>query len=65
MHATQVTIMNGTVTQSVSLILHSTGNVLCNPDNPIRVSTTLEARVIVFDIEIPITMGLPVRNLTV
>lgn len=45
------------------IILHSTGNVLCSPDNPVRVSTSLEARVIVFDVEIPITMGFPVRIL--
>ena len=45
------------------IILYSTGNVLCNPDNPVRVSTSLEARVIVFDVEIPITMGYPVRIL--
>lgn len=35
---------------------------MCDPDNPVRVSTTLEARVIVFDIEIPITMGFPVTE---
>ena len=38
----------------------STGSVLCNPDNPVKVSTSLQAQVIVFDIEIPITVGFPV-----
>ena len=45
------------------IILYSTGSVLCNPDNPVRVSTSLEARVIVFEVEIPITLGFPVRIL--
>ena len=48
---------------SYMVTLYSIGNVLCNPENPIRVSTSLEARVIIFDVEIPITMGFPVRIL--
>lgn len=50
---------------SYMVTLCSTGNVLCNPENPVRVSTSLEARVIVFDVEIPITMGFPVRTLII
>ncbi|XP_064382264.1 HBS1-like protein [Halichondria panicea] len=38
----------------------SIGSVLCSQDQPIRAVTRLEARVIVFNIDIPITIGFPV-----
>lgn len=42
------------------IFLYSIGSVLCDGNNPVRVSTNLEAQVIVFDTEIPITVGFPV-----
>ena len=38
----------------------STGSVLCSVESPVRVATRVEARIIVFNIEIPITVGFPV-----
>jgi elongation factor 1 alpha-like protein len=51
------------ITCLYTTMLCSTGSVLCNPEKPIQVSASLEARVIVFDVEIPITLGFPVRIL--
>ena len=45
-----------------SLSFYSAGSVLCSPDHPIRVTTRIEARVIVFNIDIPITVGFPVSD---
>lgn len=36
------------------------GSVLCSPDQPVRTTTRIEARIIIFNIEIPITVGFPV-----
>ena len=41
----------------------STGSVLCSISEPVKVTTLIEARIIVFGIEKPITTGLPVRGL--
>ena len=38
----------------------STGSVLCDTDVPVKVSTRLQAQIIIFDIEIPITVGFSV-----
>lgn len=35
----------------------STGSILCSIQHPMKVSTTFEARIILFNIEIPITLG--------
>lgn len=42
------------------LLSDSTGSVLCSVENPVPVTTRVEARIIVFNIDIPITVGFPV-----
>ncbi|XP_076804902.1 HBS1-like protein [Clavelina lepadiformis] len=37
------------------------GSVICDADNPIRAVTRLQARIVVFNIEVPITRGFPVE----
>lgn len=44
-------------------LLFSVGNVLCSLDHPVSVTANIEARIIVFNIEIPITVGYPVSPL--
>jgi len=39
----------------------TTGSFLCDPTNPIPVVTNFQSRIVVFDIEIPITNGFPVE----
>lgn len=39
---------------------HSIGSVLCSIQHPVKVATKFEARIIVFNIEVPITIGYPV-----
>lgn len=39
---------------------YSIGNVVCSVDNPAKVTNRIEARIIIFNIEIPITIGFPV-----
>lgn len=41
----------------------SIGNVLCSVESPAKVTNNVEARIIVFSIEIPITNGYPVSQL--
>lgn len=41
----------------------SVGSVLCDPTEPIRVTSRIEARIVIFNIDIPITKGYPVRDL--
>ncbi|CAO3640610.1 unnamed protein product [Cunninghamella blakesleeana] len=38
----------------------STGCVLCNPLEPVPVTTTFTAQIVVFDIKVPITSGFPI-----
>lgn len=38
----------------------SVGSVLCDPTEPIRVTSRIEARIVIFNIDIPITKGYPV-----
>ncbi|XP_002120940.2 HBS1-like protein isoform X1 [Ciona intestinalis] len=45
----------------VDIMKVTTGSVICDIDNPIRAITRLQARVIVFNIEVPITRGFPVE----
>lgn len=40
----------------------SIGSILCSIQHPVRVTTRFEARVIVFNIEVPITIGYPVSQ---
>ena len=46
-------------------VIHSfsIGNVICSVDNPAKVTNRIEARILVFNIEVPITVGFPVRRL--
>ena len=41
---------------------HSIGSILCSIQYPVKVATKFEARVIIFNIEIPITVGYPVGD---
>uniref|UniRef100_H2YEZ1 Tr-type G domain-containing protein n=1 Tax=Ciona savignyi TaxID=51511 RepID=H2YEZ1_CIOSA len=45
----------------VDIMKVTTGSVLCDIDNPIRAVTRIQARIIVFSIEVPITRGFPVE----
>ena len=38
----------------------SLGSVLCDQSQPIRVTSRIEARIVVFNVEVPITKGFPV-----
>ncbi|KAI9554905.1 hypothetical protein GHT06_020183 [Daphnia sinensis] len=38
----------------------SLGSVLCDPSQPIKVTSRIEARIVIFNIDIPITKGYPV-----
>lgn len=40
----------------------SVGSVLCDPSQPIRVTCRIEARIVIFNIDIPITKGYPVGS---
>lgn len=44
----------------VDMIKVTTGSFLCDPAVPIRVSTRFQARLVVFNIEVPLTRGFPV-----
>ena len=46
------------------ILYSSIGNVLSSVENPAKVTSRIEARVIVFNIDIPITNGYPVRIYT-
>lgn len=49
----QATItLSGIEIQNVSV-----GNILCDPQNPIPVASKFEARIVVFNIAVPITKG--------
>ena len=47
----------------ISFLCSSIGNVLCSVENPAKVTSSVEARIIVFNIDIPITNGYPVSLL--
>lgn len=36
------------------------GNILCDPSDPVRTSNRIQARVVIFNIDVPITKGFPV-----
>lgn len=38
----------------------SIGSVICDPLNPIRATSRIEARVVIFNVDVPITKGYPV-----
>ena len=40
----------------------SVGSVLCDPSQLIRVTSRIEARIVIFNVDIPITKGYPVGN---
>ena len=40
----------------------SIGNVLCSVDDPAKVTSSIQARIIIFNIKIPITNGYPVSR---
>ncbi|XP_065279959.1 uncharacterized protein HBS1 isoform X2 [Dermacentor albipictus] len=44
----------------VDMIKVTTGSFLCDPTVPIRVSTRFQARLVVFNVEVPLTRGFPV-----
>uniref|UniRef100_H2YEZ4 Uncharacterized protein n=1 Tax=Ciona savignyi TaxID=51511 RepID=H2YEZ4_CIOSA len=57
-----VTMDHATLTlHGVDIMKVTTGSVLCDIDNPIRAVTRIQARIIVFSIEVPITRGFPVE----
>lgn len=39
----------------------SLGSVLCDPSQPIKVTSRIQARVVIFNVDIPITKGYPVK----
>lgn len=39
----------------------SLGSVICDPSQPIKVTSRIQARVVIFNIDIPITKGYPVN----
>ena len=41
----------------------SLGSILCDPNDPVKVTNRIEARVVIFKVDIPITKGYPVINL--
>lgn len=47
---------------SVDPVYLNIGNILCLPTELVPLATVFTARVIVFDIEVPITSGAAVRN---
>jgi len=52
----QVTVtLVGIDMQNVSL-----GYILCDPLNPIPATSRIEARIVLFDLQVPITQGFPV-----
>ncbi len=50
------------MTLSIVLYLSSVGSILCSIQIPVKVATKFEARIIVFNIDIPITVGFPVSS---
>lgn len=38
------------------------GSVLCDPNQPIKVTSRIQARIVIFNIDIPITKGYPVSS---
>lgn len=46
----------------ICLISCSVGCVVCDPKEPIGVCTRFRARILLFNIEVPITQGFPVRE---
>ena len=40
------------------------GVVLCDPAQPVRVTTKVQARIVIFSIDLPITKGYQVRKIT-
>nr|CAB3251919.1 HBS1-like protein [Phallusia mammillata] len=49
------------VLNGVDIMKISIGSVVCSIDNPIRAVTRLQARIVVFNTEVPITRGFPVE----
>lgn len=39
-----------------------TGSVLCDPQNPIKSAMRIRARIVIFNLELPITKGFTVRS---
>lgn len=39
------------------------GSILCDPLNPIEPTTKFRARIVIFNIEVPITQGFPVNRI--
>ncbi|XP_043586001.1 HBS1-like protein isoform X1 [Bombus pyrosoma] len=63
----EVSITNAFAGDQVSLILSgidqqnvAIGDIICNPQNPVPVTTRFQAHVVVFAVKIPIMKGLPV-----
>jgi len=50
-------------TNIMYMVFYSVGSVLSEVEKPARVCTVIQARVLVFDIEFPITQGYPVSML--
>lgn len=40
----------------------SVGNILCDPQRPVPVAARFEARIVVFNVQVPITKGFSVNN---
>ena len=38
------------------------GSVLCDPSQPIKVTSRIQARIVIFNVDIPITKGYPVSE---
>lgn len=50
-----VTLLN------VDMSTVGTGHVICHPESPIAVTQCFEARIVLFNIAVPITKGFPVN----
>lgn len=48
--------LSGVEMQNVSI-----GNVLCDPQYPVQVATKFQARIVVFNMKVPMTKGFSVR----
>lgn len=40
----------------------SVGYILCDPQNPVQISSKFQARIVVFNVTVPITRGFPVST---
>jgi hypothetical protein len=58
----RVLVLRGTCKLQLVSLSFSVGSILCEPSSPVQAVTRLRARVMVFDIEVPLTRGFPVGS---